>query len=293
MPLKNIMTGQVVEESIQTDFIRFHELGQAAAQRFVEERLLPTSASSVWDPMSLLKLKCFSNQHPKQQTAGKETRLKEDKQILTRCLLIKDKRPELLPPIEKIVDEYELSNVPKSLFGSDGHLLLPTDKAKLRLAIESMETIEACDGTGNPPQRSRSSSRGRGTNKNKRGQGRGRGRAQSASVTRRPLATTTRENVDLETLPFSNNSFETNGHEIQSPQQDQPMPRPIEPDLPKVVIIDGMVEVRVIKIKDEGLGTIKDFCHAFKHRVKELVYHEARVSEPPSIEFQRVEVRVL
>ena len=60
----------------------------------------------------------------------------EERQLLGRFLIIQKSRPELVPKIEKVIGEYELSVVPRSLCNIDGSLHIPTDKASLMHAIE-------------------------------------------------------------------------------------------------------------------------------------------------------------
>ena len=45
-------------------------------------------------------------------------------------------RPELVPKLEEMIGEYEMSVVPRSLCSVDGSLYIPVDKASLMHAIE-------------------------------------------------------------------------------------------------------------------------------------------------------------
>ena len=63
--------------------------------------------------------------------------LREDRGLLTRFLLIQQKRPEIMN-LEEAIGEYEFSAVPRSLFSSDGTLLLPSDKYELMKQTENI-----------------------------------------------------------------------------------------------------------------------------------------------------------
>ena len=69
----------------------------------------------------------------------KVIKLREERQLLGRFLIIQQCRPELVPKIEKAIGDYEMSVVPRSLCAVDGSLYIPTDKASLMHAIEGAE----------------------------------------------------------------------------------------------------------------------------------------------------------
>ena len=68
---------------------------------------------------------------------------------------IQSSRPELVPKLEEIIGDYELSVVPRSLCAVDGSLYLPTDKASLMHSIEAIqsqhpESIASSPSEGQP-----------------------------------------------------------------------------------------------------------------------------------------------
>ena len=64
-PLKTLTSATLVPESAADDIVKFGEKGLKCFQEFVKNRLMSSSLASVWDPMSRLKLKTFSNFMPK------------------------------------------------------------------------------------------------------------------------------------------------------------------------------------------------------------------------------------
>ena len=56
--------------------------------------------------------------------------LQEERSLLTRFLLIQQKRLEMMS-LEEAIRKYEFSASPRSLFASDGTLHLPSDKYEL------------------------------------------------------------------------------------------------------------------------------------------------------------------
>ena len=88
--------------------------------------------------MRQLKLKTFSNWMGKSKVlvGDKIIKLREERDLLARFLIIQGCRPELIPKLEEMIGEYEMSVVPRSLCSGDGSLYIPADKASLMHAIE-------------------------------------------------------------------------------------------------------------------------------------------------------------
>ena len=63
--------------------------------------------------------------------------LREERGLLTRFLSIQQKRPEIMN-LEEAIGEHEFSAVPRSLFASDGTLLLTSDKYELMKQTENI-----------------------------------------------------------------------------------------------------------------------------------------------------------
>ena len=91
--------------------------------------------------MKKIKLKTFSNWMEKNRirVGDKVVKLREERQLLGRFLIIQKSRPELVPKIEKAIGDYEMSVVPRSLCAIDGSLYIPTDKSSLLHAIEDAQ----------------------------------------------------------------------------------------------------------------------------------------------------------
>ena len=138
-PLKNIASSALIPEAAKHDILNFHEKGQIRFQEFIKDRLLVSSKLSIWDTMKKMKLKTFSNwmQKTRIQVGDKVIKLREERQLLGRFLIIQRSRPELVPKIEKVIGDFEMSVVPRSLCAVDGSLYIPSDKASLIHAIEA------------------------------------------------------------------------------------------------------------------------------------------------------------
>ena len=140
-PLKNVISSALVPDEAKCDILFYHEKGQQRFQEFVKDRLLSSSELSIWDPMKKLKLKTFLNWAEKRKIriGEKVIKLREERQLLGRFLIIQRSRPEIVPKLEKAIGQYEMSVVPRSLCAVDGSLYIPADKASLLHAIEEVE----------------------------------------------------------------------------------------------------------------------------------------------------------
>ena len=137
-PLKSLDSSALVSDDAKDDILHFAEKGQKRFKEFIKDRLLPTSQLSVWDTMRKLKLKAFSNwmEKTKVRLGDKVIKLREERQLLGRFLIIQRSRPELVPKLEETIGDYEMSVVPRSLCAVDGSLYAPNDKSSLMHAIE-------------------------------------------------------------------------------------------------------------------------------------------------------------
>ena len=141
-PLKSLVSSALVTERAKDDIQHFSEKGQTRFQEFVSDRLLPKSTLSVWDCMRKLKLKTYSNwmEKTKVRVGDKVVKLREERELLGRFLIIQRSRPDLVPKLEETIGNYEMSIVPRSLFTVDGSLYIPTDKASLLHVVEEAKT---------------------------------------------------------------------------------------------------------------------------------------------------------
>ena len=154
-PLKSLVSSALIPEKAKQDIINYASIGQKQYQDFVEDRLLKTSQRSVWDKMTKLKLKTFSNWMAKTrvQVGDKVIKLREERQLLARFLIIQQSRPQLVPKLEATIGEYEMAVVPRSMFSVDGSLLLCPDKASLMQIIEQTAPEDSASEKQQPTNR--------------------------------------------------------------------------------------------------------------------------------------------
>ena len=93
--------------------------------------------------MKKMKLKTFSSWMAKRLVSVGDTviKLREERQLLGRFLVIQQSRPKLVPRLPATIGSYEMSVTHRSLFVSDGSLLNPTDKASIIHAVEEANPI--------------------------------------------------------------------------------------------------------------------------------------------------------
>ena len=146
-PLKSLVSSAIVPEDAKDDLLHFAEKGQKRFEEFVHDRLMPTSILSVWDSMKKLKLKTFMNwmEKTKVRMGDKVLKLREERELLGRFLIIQGSRPDFVPKLEETIGEYEMSVVPRSLCAVDGSLYIPADKSSLMHVIEGAkaQTIQS------------------------------------------------------------------------------------------------------------------------------------------------------
>ena len=101
------------------------------------------ASMSVWSRMKKMKLKTFRTWMAKTlvSVGDKVIKLQEEGQLLARFLVIQQSRPELVPRLPATIGNYEMSVTPRSMFVSDGSLLIPTDNASIIHAVEEANPI--------------------------------------------------------------------------------------------------------------------------------------------------------
>jgi len=70
-PLKNTVSSVTIPDSAALDILYRDEKGQLAYETFVEERILSSSSTSIWDRMQQLKLKTHSTWMAKDSSGGR------------------------------------------------------------------------------------------------------------------------------------------------------------------------------------------------------------------------------
>lgn len=137
-PLKSIVSSVMIPDAAKVDILNRDKKGMNGYQNFVHERLLQNSPMSVWDPMKKMKLKTFCTWMAKTRvTLGdKVIKLREERQLLARFLIIQQSRPKLVPQLSETIGNFEMAITPRSMFALDGSLLIPTDKSSIIHVIE-------------------------------------------------------------------------------------------------------------------------------------------------------------
>jgi len=66
----------------------------------------------------------------------KVLKLREDRQLLARILIIQQSRPQLVNKQAETIGKYEMAVTPRPLFATDGTLMIPTDKSSFLKEIQ-------------------------------------------------------------------------------------------------------------------------------------------------------------
>ena len=151
--LTNIVSSMAVPDKDKNDIILRDQKGHERFAEYVSNRLVKASAKlSIWDPIKKLNLRTFSNCHGKSicKIGNKLVKLREDRQLLARFLVVQQSRPQLMENIGESIGKYEFSIIPRALFSSDGALLLPTDKSMFIAVIEQYSKTDSNETELNP-----------------------------------------------------------------------------------------------------------------------------------------------
>lgn len=143
------MNFSVPRESICASILKRDVLGVESVAAFRKERMMEDSKIGFWSPYARKNYKMFSDKEiiiPKVKSAV--TTLREEKLLYSRMIIISRTRPELCP--EKVIGEYELTNVPPSNFEPDGTMVVAKSNEALIDLISEIEVPTApiqCDLT--------------------------------------------------------------------------------------------------------------------------------------------------
>ena len=80
------------------------------------------------------------------KVGDKIIKLREERQLFARFLVIQQSRPDLVPKLSSTIGEFEMAVVPRSMFANDGSLLVCKEKANLMAFIEGA-TPKLLDGS--------------------------------------------------------------------------------------------------------------------------------------------------
>ena len=146
----NLLTKAVMDQPVTNDIIHRDKIGQQMFESFVNERLTEGKLS-VWDKMSKKKLNTFksANASAEIRIGDNLVKIKEERGLLQRFIVISRSRPEL--DLKECIGKYEFGVVPRSLFASDGSLLLAYDKASILHHLEKLATLQQVPTESDPP----------------------------------------------------------------------------------------------------------------------------------------------
>ena len=136
--LKNIVSSAILPDVAKEHILNFAKIGEKRYFEFAAERLHSTSLKSLWDTLTKLKLKNFSNWMAKTtiKVGDKVIKLREERQLFARFLVIQQSRPDLVPKLSSTIGEFEMAVVPRSMFANDGSLLVCKEKSNLMTVLE-------------------------------------------------------------------------------------------------------------------------------------------------------------
>ena len=154
-PLKNITSGVIIPKTPADDILNYPAKGQARYKDFIETRLKPGSTLSIWDPLPQLNLKRFATwmKTKSVRVGNKVIKLKEDRKLLSKIIIIAQTRPDLITKMEDIVGNFEMSVIPRANFSPDGSMLLTADKSSLMKLIIAQKPLQVqVAAPGDKPQ---------------------------------------------------------------------------------------------------------------------------------------------
>ena len=119
----NLHTKEVMTEKVSKYILERDEIGQRMFVEFATERLTE-GRLCVWDKITKKKLNTFktSNATIEINGGGKVVKIQEERGLLQRLVAISRNRPQL--DLKECIGTYEFGVVPRSLFASDGTVLL-------------------------------------------------------------------------------------------------------------------------------------------------------------------------
>jgi hypothetical protein len=100
----NLVSNMEVPENAKDDILLRDVKGTEKFDEFVSERVVASTAKmSIWDPMKKIKLKTFTTCRKKTQckVGNKLVKLREDRQLLARFLLVQQSRPIMIQSVSE------------------------------------------------------------------------------------------------------------------------------------------------------------------------------------------------
>lgn len=130
--LRNLVNYSVPSDTIRKNVLNRDELGKKFLKTFREERMMENSTTPFWSTLARNNLKMFSDTEIKVNNSQKLlTSIRKEKQLYARMLAISRTRPELCP--DKVIGDYEFTNIPPSNFMPDGRIITAKPKSNASL----------------------------------------------------------------------------------------------------------------------------------------------------------------
>lgn len=135
--LFNLATKEVMPDEVKEEMCRQSDTGKQLLDDFVKERIKERNIN-LWAPMKKCKMQTFKRNGKTLTVASADgpIKLKEDRNLFARLLLVTKTRPEIC--IEDCIGNHELSVVPRSLFAADGTMLKCLNKSSLMAILEKL-----------------------------------------------------------------------------------------------------------------------------------------------------------
>lgn len=126
------MSYSVPSEEICKNVTERDGIGIQLVKTFREERMMEKSTTPFWSKLTRNCLKVFSDTEIKVNSTQKVvTSIRKEKQLYARMLAISRTRPELCP--DKVIGDYEFTNIPPSNFMPDGRMVTGKPKSNENL----------------------------------------------------------------------------------------------------------------------------------------------------------------
>ena len=134
-------TKEVLPEKETHDIIERDSIGQQLFEKFTDERL-KTGKVCVWDRLAKANLKTYKSKNASKAIlfVDKVVKVKEERGLLQRFIIAARSRPDL--DLKECIGKYEFGIIPRSLFASDGSVLLAYDKSKVQHQLEAMGSLK-------------------------------------------------------------------------------------------------------------------------------------------------------
>ena len=135
--LYNILTKKVMDEKISKEILVGDKIGQNMFKEFVKGHMTDGKVS-IWSPVKRRNIGTFksANAVSDMKAGDKLIKIKKERGLLQRFIVAARSRPDL--DLKKYIGKYEFGLIPRSLFASDGSLLLAYDKAKVFNHLEAL-----------------------------------------------------------------------------------------------------------------------------------------------------------